>query len=134
MITATGFFQTMPTHLHQQPLLGVHADSFPWRDPKKRRIELIDSFDEAGSTHVLAQRSLGVRIKMSAEIPSVLRDLRDRLSTVSQQLPEAPRPRHPARKPTADPHDRDRLGGDPVLSHNDGVPSERCEHTSEAID
>ncbi len=41
-----GIFYGLPTHLQEQPLLGIHRLRLSRRDPKEFRIETVDLVDE----------------------------------------------------------------------------------------
>ncbi len=41
-----GVLDRLPGCLQEQPVLRIHVGRFPWRDPEKLRVELIDSLQK----------------------------------------------------------------------------------------
>src|SRR5689334_11918141 len=57
-----GVLERLPGNLHEEPMLGIHADRFPGRDPEEARVKLIDTRQEPPAARVDLADGLRVRV------------------------------------------------------------------------
>ena len=79
--------QRLPGHLHQQPLLGIHSDCLPRRDPEEVGIELVHPIQETAPARVHFSGDRAVRVVVLVQIPTVGGNFPDGVRTVFQQAP-----------------------------------------------
>ena len=88
-------FQRLPTHLQQQPVLGIHPHRLTRRNPKKAWVELIYLLEERTFLRVDLPRQRALRVVVGRHRPArrwyLLHLIRSRL----QQPPERLRCRRP---------------------------------------
>ena len=93
----------------QQPLLRVQAERFARSHAEKLRIELVCAVDEAAAAGPHFARSIGVRVVVGIDVPTVRRHLANGIDPVFQQPPERFRIVGPARKAACHADDGDRF-------------------------
>src|SRR5437588_2774889 len=104
-----GVFDRLPRRLQQQTMLRIHVRSFTRRDAEKLWIELIDLIQEAGPLNERLSRDPRFGIVVALDIPSICRDLADRVPAFEEQLPERFRIVHPAGEATSNSYDGDAI-------------------------
>src|SRR6185437_630701 len=84
----SSIFHCFPGNLQKQAMLGVHSGRFSWGNPEKCSIKLIHLFEEASITAHNLPRRCRTRIVYSINIIPVSRNLGNRVTSVTHQLPE----------------------------------------------
>jgi hypothetical protein len=100
--------QRLPGQLQHEPLLRVHLDRLPRRDPEEQRIEPIYLVEEPAPAGVHLARRGEVGVEQRVGVPPITRRFRDRRRPIPKQPPEGVRGRGPG-KATGHPDDGDRL-------------------------
>ncbi|PSK61433.1 hypothetical protein B0E53_06669 [Micromonospora sp. MH33] len=107
-----GGLERLPRRLQQQPLLRVHGDRLPGRDPEEGGVEVGRPGQESAVPGVRGAAAVRVGVEEAVEVPAPIGgELRDPVPTGGQQLPELVRAVDAARIPAGHADDRDRLVG-----------------------
>src|SRR3954462_3135560 len=93
-------------------MLRIDVRRFARRDTEKLRIKLVDLIQEPGAFCERLSRDPWLGIVITLHIPSICRDLADRVFAFEEQLPERFRIVHPAGKAASNSYD-----GDTVFVH-----------------
>src|SRR5690606_9935306 len=105
----TAVFECLPAYFQQQPLLWIHQSSFTRRDTEEFGIELIDLLQKPSPMRVCLPRLCTTWIVVTAYIPTVIRNVRDAVDTMLQQIPKFFGTIGLTRESTAHADDRNRL-------------------------
>src|SRR5882672_8717639 len=73
----SGIFDRLPRGLEQEPMLRIHIGSFPRRDAKKLRIELIDRVNKSAAPGDGFSSHARFGIVISLHVPAIGRHLND---------------------------------------------------------
>src|SRR5437667_6088440 len=76
-------FQSFPTHLQQQSLLGIHFNRFPWRYAKEAGIKVAHIFlQKPGLFEIDFSGSVGIGVIEILNVESLPRNLNDSVTTL----------------------------------------------------
>ena len=81
-------FKRFPNNLQKVSLLGIHLQSFARRDMKERRVELVDSVEEAAHTRGNFARCSGTSIIYALNFNAILWGLANGVDLFGEQSPE----------------------------------------------
>ena len=110
-----GMLERFPADFEQQSLLRIHLDRFARRDAEEFRLELVNLREAPRPSGVHLSGRVRIGVVVGVDVPSVARNLCDRVHSVPQKLPIRLRRIRSAGKPAADSHDGDWLARGPIL-------------------
>jgi len=109
VLRVTGALEDFPSDLEQHPLLWIHHHRFARRNPEEISCELFDVVDESRAAVVHLAGRCRDRIVDRVEVPTLGRDLGDRIPSLAEDVPELIRCVGAAGESTPHADDRDRF-------------------------
>ena len=83
----SGVFDGLPRCLEEKPMLRIHVGSFPRRDAKKLRVELIDGVNKSAAQGNGFAGHTRLSIVVSLYVPSIGRHLDDAFPAFDEKFP-----------------------------------------------
>ena len=105
----TGVLDRLPRRFKKQPVLRVDIRSFPGRNAKELRIELIDAFNKAAAPDDRLAGQTRLRVIVSLNVPPIRRHLDDAFPAFDEKFPKRFLVVYAAGKPATDSNDRNTL-------------------------
>ncbi|RYJ25411.1 hypothetical protein CU044_4296 [Streptomyces sp. L-9-10] len=125
--------ERLPRRLQQQPLLRIHRQRLARRDPEERRVEVRHTVEEGAHAGVRRADTGAIRVVQRLHVPATVgRELRHRVRTRQEHVPQVLRRLDAAGEPARHRHDRDRLVGHP--RHGDRTGGGGCRHHTGQLD
>ena len=124
-----GIFDRLPGGLEQEPMLRIHVGSFPRRDAKKLRIELIDCVNKSSAQGDGFSSHTRFGVVISLHVPAIGRHLPDAFPAFDEKFPKGFLRTHAAGKTATDSNNCNTffLHGRELLRRG-GLISVACEH------